>query len=131
VVAIFGLRILAGEPITIFGDGQQERDYVFVADVAQANWLAATAPLPAPRDLDARAWNIGTGRGTSVNELADLLMEIGDRDVERKSAPERPGELRRSVLDCGRAAAELGWSPDTALEDGLRRTMQHLREESR
>jgi UDP-glucose 4-epimerase len=131
VVAIFGLRILAGEPITIFGDGQQERDYVFVADVAQANWLAATASLPAPRDLDARAWNIGTGRGTSVNELADLLMEIGGRDVERKSAPERPGELRRSVLDCGRAAAELGWSPDTTLEDGLRRTMQHLREESR
>jgi UDP-glucose 4-epimerase len=131
VVAIFGLRILAGEPITIFGDGRQERDYVFVADVAQANWLAATAPLPAPRDLDARAWNIGTGRGTSVNELADLLMEIAGRDVERNSAPERPGELQRSVLDCGRAAAELSWSPDTPLEDGLRGTMEHLREESR
>jgi UDP-glucose 4-epimerase len=131
VVAIFGLRILAGEPITIFGDGEQERDYVFVADVAQANWLAATTPLQAPGDLDARAWNIGTGRGTSVNELANLLMGIAGRDVERMSAPERPGELRRSVLDCARAAAELGWSADTPLEDGLSRTMDHLREETR
>ena len=131
VVAIFGNRILSDEPITIFGDGEQERDYVYVGDICDANWCAATVALPPPRDLDARAWNIGTGRGTSVNELADLLMRIAGRDVERLTAPERPGEVARSVLECSRAAAELGWRAETALEQGLERTMEHLNEERR
>ena len=131
VVAIFGRRILSGEPITIFGDGEQERDYVYVGDVAEANWIAATAPLPAALDLDARSWNIGTGRGTSVNELAELLMRIAGREVERLSAPERPGEVARSVLECSRAAVELGWRAETELEQGLKQTMEHLNEESR
>jgi UDP-glucose 4-epimerase len=131
VVAIFGLRILSGEPITIFGDGDQERDYVYVGDVVEANWRASTVALPEAADIDARAWNIGTGRGTSVNELADLLMEAAGRTVERRNAAEREGELRRSVLDCARAAAELGWRADTPLETGLARTMEHLREENR
>lgn len=131
VVAIFGRRILSGDPITIFGDGEQERDYVFVGDVAEANWVASTIPLPAALDIDSRGWNIGTGRGTSVNALADLLMKIAGREVERTPAPERPGELARSVLDCSRAAAELGWRPQTGLEDGLVRTMEHLNEDGR
>jgi UDP-glucose 4-epimerase len=131
VVAIFGRRILTGQPITIFGDGTQERDYVYVGDVAQANWIAAVVPLPSARDIDARAWNIGTGRGTSVNELADLLMRIAGREVERQTAPERPGEVARSVLECSRAAAELGWQAQTRLELGLEKTIQHLNEESR
>ena len=76
----------------IFGDGEQERDYVFVHDVVQANWLASTIPLPQAGDQDARAWNIGTGRGTTVNELAELLMRIAGGEDERLSAPERPGE---------------------------------------
>ena len=116
---------------TIFGDGQQERDYVFVDDVAEANWVVSTNPLPPVRDIDSRAWNIGTGRGTSVNELAGLLMGAVGREVERASAPERPGELRRSILDCSRAASELGWHAETGIEDGLARTMKHLGEESR
>ena len=131
VVAIFGRRILSGDPITIFGDGEQERDYVFVGDVAEANWVVSTIPLPAVRDIDSRGWNIGTGRGTSVNALAGFLMKIGGREVERVGAPERSGELVRSVLDCSRAAAELGWRPRTALEEGLARTMEHLKEEDR
>ncbi|HET6616610.1 MAG TPA: NAD-dependent epimerase/dehydratase family protein [Gemmatimonadota bacterium] len=131
VVAIFGRRILRSEPVMIFGDGEQERDYVFVHDVVQANWLASTIPLPQAGDLDARAWNIGTGRGTSVNELAELLMRIAGREVERLSAPERPGEVARSVLECSRAAAELGWRAETELEQGLKQTMEHLNEESR
>lgn len=131
VVAIFGRRILSGDPITIFGDGEQERDYVFVGDVAEANWVASTISLPTALDIDSRGWNIGTGRGTSVNALADLLMKIAGREVERTPAPERPGELARSVLDCSRAAAELGWRPRTGLEDGLARTMEHLNEEGR
>ena len=115
----------------IFGDGEQERDYVFVHDVVLANWLASTIPLPQAGDLDARAWNIGTGRGTSVNELAELLMRIAGGEVERLSAPERPGEVARSVLECSRAAAELGWRAETELEEGLKQTMEHLNEESR
>jgi len=127
VVAIFGLRILAGEPITIFGDGTQERDYVYVGDVVEANWIATTHPLPDAEDLTARAWNVGTGVGTSVNELGDRLMRIAGRDVEREEAPARAGELQRSVLDCSRAAADLGWRPATTLDDGLARTLDHLR----
>ncbi|MGH7565970.1 MAG: NAD-dependent epimerase/dehydratase family protein [Gemmatimonadota bacterium] len=131
VVAIFGLRILSGEPITIFGDGEQERDYVYVGDVVQANWLASTCTLPPAVDIDSRGWNIGTGRGTSVNKLAGLLMRAAGREVERVIAPERAGELRRSVLECSRAKTELGWLPGTELEDGLARTVAHLKKESR
>lgn len=131
VVAIFGIRILAGEAITIFGDGKQERDYVYVGDVVEANWMASVAEPRSGPGIDARAWNIGTGRGTSVNELADRLMRISGREVERRPAPERAGELRRSVLDCSRAAAELGWSARTDLDHGLARTLEHLKKESR
>ena len=131
VVAIFGLRILSDEPITIFGDGTQERDYVFVGDVVDANWRASTVPLPPAADLDARAWNIGTGRGTSVNELADLMTGVAGRAVERHHQAEREGELRRSVLDCARADAELDWRAETPLETGLARTLEHIREENR
>ena len=91
VVAIFGRRILAGEPITIFGDGTQERDYVYVDDVVEANWIVSTRPLPDPVDLEARAWNVATGRGTSVHELADRMMEVAGRPVERPAAPPPPG----------------------------------------
>jgi UDP-glucose 4-epimerase len=126
VVAIFGSRILDGEPITIFGDGTQERDYVFARDVAEANWLAGTRPLPVLADLGSRAWNIGTGRGTSVNELAERLMAQAGREVEIQRAPARAGELYRSVLDASRAARELGWRPAVGLDEGLGRTLEHL-----
>jgi UDP-glucose 4-epimerase len=126
VVAIFGRRILEGQPITIFGDGLQERDYVYVGDVVDANWLASTRALPPVESLIARAWNIGTGRGTSVHHLADRLMAIIGRTVERRPAPARPGELQRSVLDCSRARAALGWLPRTSLDEGLERTVAFL-----
>jgi UDP-glucose 4-epimerase len=126
VVAIFGSRILRGAPITIYGDGKQERDYVYVGDVAEANWLASTLPLPEPDGLTARAWNIGTAKGTSVNELADRLMAIAGREVERSHAPARPGELYRSVLDASRAATDLGWRPGVTLDEGLANTLEHL-----
>lgn len=129
VVAIFGRRILAGEPITIFGDGTQERDYVYVEDVVEANWIASNRSLPAPADLEARAWNVGTGRGTSVNDLADRMMEVAGRRVERLRAPPRPGELERSVLACQRAEDDLGWRARVPLDEGLRRTLEFLETE--
>lgn len=126
VVAIFGSRILAGEPITIFGDGTQERDYVFVADVVEANWLASTRPLPPVEELWSRAWNIGTGRGTSVNELADRLTSLVERPIERQAAPSRAGELQRSMLNPARAATDLTWRPRVSLDEGLRITLEDL-----
>ena len=126
VVAIFGSRILAGEPITIFGDGTQERDYVYVGDVAEANWRASTETLPALADLGSRAWNIGTGRGTSVNELARRLMALAGTEVEIQRAPARAGELYRSVLDASRASSDLDWRPAVSLDEGLERTLEHL-----
>jgi len=129
VVAIFGRRILEGAPIMIYGDGRQERDYVFVDDVAEANLLAATAALPPLGGLTSRAWNIGTGRGTSVHELADRLAAAAGKTVERRPAPPRPGELFRSVLDASRARSDLGWEPSVDLDEGLRRTLAFLETE--
>lgn len=126
VIAIFAARILEGKSITIFGDGGQERDYVHVADVVEANWRASTRPLPPPDTIVARAWNIGTGRGTSVGELADLLMAGAGHEVERVFEPARAGELERSVLDTAKAERELGWRPTVPLKDGLEQTMRYI-----
>src|SRR5258705_13675158 len=81
VVAIFCGRILNNRPLTVFGDGMQTRDYVYVGDVARAVWMAATKPLPDKARLDARAFNIGTGVGTSVLDVATLLQEAAGGDT--------------------------------------------------
>jgi UDP-glucose 4-epimerase len=129
VVAIFGLRLLAGEPLVIYGDGEQTRDLVFVGDVAAANLLAASSPLPPLRGLDDRAYNIGTGVETSVNQLAALLGGATGRRPDLRHAPERPGELRRSALRVEKAARDLGWRPRMALRQGLELTLRGLRED--
>ena len=129
VVAIFGSRLLRGEPLTVFGDGEQTRDMVFVKDVAAANLVAATCPLPLPLDLDARAYNVGTGIETSVNRLAALMAEAAGRRPDVRRAGARAGELRRNALDPAKAKRELGWMPDTGLPDGLAATIRWLRED--
>jgi UDP-glucose 4-epimerase len=126
VVAIFCNRLLDGTPLTIFGDGKQTRDYVFVGDVARANLLAATRPLPPVGSLDARAFNVGTSVETSVVELAQLLREIAGAAVEVKHAPERPGEQRRSAVDVRKSQRVLGWQPNMALRDGLAETYRYF-----
>jgi UDP-glucose 4-epimerase len=126
VVAIFSKRLLAGEPLTIFGDGEQTRDYVFVGDVVNANLLAADATLPATAALDDRAFNIGTGAETSVNTLAAELAAVADRPAALRYAPARRGELRNSCLDCARASAVLGWRPATSLRAGLDLTYRFI-----
>ena len=129
VVAIFSRKILAGEPLTIFGDGEQTRDMVYVKDVAAANLAASDRPLPPPEGLDARAWNIGTGVETSVKRLAELLAAAAGRRPAIRYAPERPGELRRSALAVEKAGRELGWAPRTGLADGLGVTLRSLAED--
>jgi UDP-glucose 4-epimerase len=122
VVAIFCGRILANRPLTIFGDGLQTRDYVYVGDVARAVHLAATRPLPERGPVDARAFNIGTGKGTSVMELARLLQQAAGTNVPVEFAPHRPGEQQESFLNVEKARQSLGWTPGVTLEEGLAQT---------
>jgi UDP-glucose 4-epimerase len=125
VVAIFSQRIQAGKPLTIYGDGEQTRDYVFVGDVAAANMLVSEVELPDAVDLDDVAFNVGTGNETSVNELARALIEISGEDGELEYEAARPGELLRSSLDCAELRA-LGWGPAHTLKEGLRETYQSI-----
>ena len=122
VVAIFCGRILEGVPLTVFGDGLQTRDYVHAADVARANFLAATRPIPAAGPVDARSFNIGTGKETSVIELARILRQSGKSDVALEHAPARPGELARSAVNPAKAREVLGWEAERSLDEGLRET---------
>lgn len=122
VVAIFCGRILDGRALTVFGDGQQTRDYVYVGDVANSVFLAATKPVPKAGRLDVRGVNIGTGMGTSVLSLANVLLRASGTTVPIEHAPARPGEMMHSVLDVTRAADVLGWRPAMTIEQGLSET---------
>ncbi|BCV25988.1 NAD-dependent epimerase/dehydratase family protein [Gelria sp. Kuro-4] len=127
VVAIFLERFLAGAAPIINGDGRYIRDYVYVEDVARANLLALEGEWEG-----FRAYNVGTGRGTDVNELerglrsalTEILREQGRKPALPAATygPPRPGDLRSSLLDAGKIARELGWRPQVALEEGLKRT---------
>ncbi len=125
VVAIFCNRLQSGEPLTIFGDGEQTRDYVYVKDVVAANMLASDVSLDDGDGLDARAFNVGTGVGTSVNHLADVLEGIAGVGLPRDHESERPGELRHSTLDSSLIRSH-GWSLGYTLEQGLRETYEHI-----
>jgi UDP-glucose 4-epimerase len=117
VVAIFASKLLRGEPATIYGDGHQTRDYVFVEDVAEANLLALEA-------ADARGpYNIGTGRETSVLALYHELSRAAGTKAQPMFAGTRPGEQQRSAVASERAKRELGWRPRYDLPKGLQATM--------
>jgi UDP-glucose 4-epimerase len=122
VVAIFCRRLLDGQPLTVYGDGRQTRDYIYVGDVASAFIRAAAAPLLPPERLDARAFNVGTGVETSVIELAEMLRRAAGASGPIEFGPKRAGELARSVLAPQKAAELLGWSAGTPLERGLAET---------
>lgn len=124
VVAIFCNRLLDGLPLTVFGDGMQTRDYVYVGDVARANVLAAHADLNPMTTLDSRAFNIGTAMETTVVELARILMSAAELDVPIEFAPSRPGEQLRSAIRIDKAQALLGWNPDMPLRRGLMTTLE-------
>ena len=124
VVAIFCSRILEGRPLTVFGDGRQTRDYVFVKDVARANLTAATKPLPPAGPLDARGFNIGTGVETSVLDLARGLNRAAKAAVPIEHAPARTGEQLRSSVIVTKAAERLDWKPTVSLDAGLAETYQ-------
>ncbi|HEX5982664.1 MAG TPA: NAD-dependent epimerase/dehydratase family protein [Solirubrobacterales bacterium] len=117
VIAIFCGALKEGRRPTIFGDGTQTRDYIYVGDVVAAALAAAGSAVTGPI-------NIGTGRETNVLELVEALGRLGgDDSFEPEFAPPRTGEVQRIALDAGRAERELGWRAETDLEDGLRRTL--------
>jgi UDP-glucose 4-epimerase len=125
VVAIFSTRAMTGTPMTIFGDGAQTRDYVFVGDVVAANMLLSNVALAAAAGLDERAFNVGTSVETSVNALADQMMHSSGRQVAIERAAERKGELRHSCLEAGKLRS-LGWAPATSLAEGLGQTYRFI-----
>jgi UDP-glucose 4-epimerase len=131
VVAIFCNRILTGQPLTVFGDGSQTRDYVFVKDVARANLAAATRELPPPGRLDARGFNIGTGIETSVIQLAAALQTSAGSNVPVTLAPMRPGEQQRSAVSIDKAQRVLRWQPKVGLHEGLEETFAFFAERFR
>ena len=120
VVAIFASKMLVGQTPTIFGDGNQTRDYVFVDDVVHAFALAAGRG-------DGRLVNVGTGLETSVNGLSRMLAALSGFTGQPAQGPARAGDLRRSALDPSLAEEVLGWRPWTHLEDGLGETVAYLR----
>ncbi len=120
VIAIFCGRLRSGERPTVFGDGRQTRDYIYVGDVVAAALAAAESRFCGPV-------NIGSGIETDVLELARLLGEIGGvAEFEPELAPPRAGEVQRIALDAGRAERELGWRATTSVADGLRLTLESL-----
>src|SRR6266496_2660282 len=121
VIAIFSSRMLAGETPTIFGTGDQTRDYVFVDDVVHGFSLAAERG-------SGHLINIGTGVEASVNELYQTLSDLTRFGLEPEFGPLREGEVLRSCLSIELAEAELGWKPWTHLEDGLAETVAWFRE---
>jgi UDP-glucose 4-epimerase len=121
VVPLFVTAIASGEPVSIHGDGEQSRDFTYVANVVDATILAANAEL-----VNGRIFNVAAGRPVTVNELADVIGRVLGRPVERRFAPPRPGDIRDSWADIERAKDALGYEPRVALEEGLRETADFL-----
>ena len=124
VVAIFSQAMLDGKQPSIFGTGDQERDFVYVGDVVDAN-------IRAMKKGDGQAFNIGTSQGTNVNRIFDSLKGIINFkwDAEHRNA--RPGEVYKISLECNKALRELGWSPQVSLDEGLDRTAEYFRKVAR
>jgi nucleoside-diphosphate-sugar epimerase len=122
-VAIFINRILSGETVRIDGDGGQTRDFTYVANVVEANILAATA-----EKASGECFNIGVGLAHSINDLFEMICETAGFEGKSQNAPPRPGDVRDSLADISRARALLGYEPKYDLADGLRETIAYFLE---
>jgi UDP-glucose 4-epimerase len=120
VVAIFCGKLLDRQKPTVFGDGTQTRDYVYVGDVVAANLAAAGSDANG-------AFNIGTGRETSVLDIVEALRKLGDGEFEPEMAPPRPGEVQHIALDFTRAREALGYEPKVEMDEGLALTLDAVR----
>jgi UDP-glucose 4-epimerase len=120
VVAIFAQRMLRGEPVTINGTGEQERDFVYVGDCVSANLLALDGG-------DGQEYNLGWGIGTTVNEVYRHLKELTGYSLDATHGPAKVGETYRIYLDASKARRELGWEPKVPLRDGMAQTVEFFR----
>lgn len=123
VCAIFTHMMLNGKQPTIFGDGTQERDYCFVGDVVAAN-------LAALKEEAHGAYNVGSGKGVSTNEVFAAVKAATGYGGDPLHAPERPGEIQRITLDSTRLQTELGWKPTTSFNDGISQTVAWMRDDT-
>jgi UDP-glucose 4-epimerase len=121
VVPLFVTRIAAGEPVTVYGDGEQRRDFTYVSNVVDATMRAGDAP-----DAGGRIFNIAASAPASVNEIAAVIGNVLDRPVTREHAPARAGDVPNSWADITEAKQGLGWEPTVTLDEGLRRTVEAL-----
>jgi UDP-N-acetylglucosamine/UDP-N-acetyl-alpha-D-glucosaminouronate 4-epimerase len=121
MVPLFITAVAAGEPVTVFGDGEQSRDFTYVENVVDATLRAAHAD-----GASGRIFNVAAGSPASVNDVAAAIGRILDKPVERLFAPPRPGDIRDSWADVTAARDVLGYEPSVDLEQGLRRTIEHL-----
>jgi nucleoside-diphosphate-sugar epimerase len=122
-VPLFITKIAAGEPIDVYGDGEQSRDFTFVGNVVDATIRAGTA-----EGANGEIFNVAAGSPASVNRVAEAIGEIVGKPVERRHLPPRAGDLRDSWADLSKAERILGYRPSVALEEGLRRTIESLRD---
>jgi UDP-glucose 4-epimerase len=125
VIAIFSSRAISGKPVTIYGDGRQTRDFIFVADVVRANLLACTEDRAAGQVM-----NIGTGRGRSLLNLRSELEAIGGVKIPVAYAAARPGDIYHSRSDSSRARRLLGFRPTVDFHAGMAETLQWYRSEA-
>ena len=121
VIAIFTGLMLNGEQCTIDGDGEQKKDYLYVGDIARANVAALVKG-------DGLVANIGTGAGITVNHIFEVLSRATANEIEPRHGPPRPGDVRNFWLDSSRARQALGWEPLVSFEDGVRLTVESLRD---
>jgi UDP-glucose 4-epimerase len=123
VIAIFCGKLLEGERPTVFGDGKQTRDYIYVSDVVGAQLIVAGNDLSG-------AYNVGRGDETSVLDLIEVLGGFGDKPFEAEFAPARPGEVLRNSLDPSKSKQELGFEARVDVTEGLRTTLDSFRDEA-
>lgn len=120
VIAIFTYKMLNGETPTINGKGDRERDFCFVGDVAQANVLSL-------EQGDNQIYNIGSGVGTNINTVYEILQEATHFNKPANYGPDKPGEVYKIYLDASKAKRELGWQATVPLPEGIHRTVESLR----
>ena len=128
VLALFTLKMLSGQTPTIFGDGEQSRDFTYIDNVVHANLLAAAAPA---EKVSGRTMNMATGGRITLNEAWEMLQKIEGVSLPASYGPSRAGDVRDSQADTTAAVRGLGHSPEVSFEDGLRRTLEWYRKASR